>query len=195
MGKRRLNPRLAKVHRNYSVEQIARLFGLHKNTVRNWLKEGLTAIDDRRPTLILGRELLRFLLDRRQKAKQVCGPGRIFCIACRAPKVPAGRMAECLLKGPNTGNLCGICPDCDRLIYRRVNPTKIDVVGGDLEITVTRAPPRIVQSCAPSLFNVGLMSIRAYSNFPETVTPVDYLMSCSIALGITKRRTTKYPFK
>jgi Helix-turn-helix domain len=151
MGKRRLNPRLVKVHRNYSVEQIARLFGLHKNTVRNWLKQGLAAIDDRRPTLLLGRELLRFLLDRRQKGKQACGPGRIFCIACRAPKVPAGKMAECLLKGPTTGNLCGICPDCERLIYRRINPSKIDAVRGDLEITVTHPPSRIEERIVPSV--------------------------------------------
>jgi hypothetical protein len=76
--------------------------------------------------LILGRELWRFLQQRRQKAKQVCGPGRVFYIACRAPKVPAGKMAECIPTGPRSGNLRRICPDCDRLIYRRVNLTKID---------------------------------------------------------------------
>lgn len=32
MGYRHPNPRLVKVHRNYSVEEIARLFGIHKNT-------------------------------------------------------------------------------------------------------------------------------------------------------------------
>jgi hypothetical protein len=125
------NPRLVKLHRNYSVEEIARLFGLHKNTVRNWLRQGLAPIDDRRPLLILGRELSRFLQERRRKAKQVCGPGRIFCVACRAPKVPAGKMGDCIATGPRSGTLCGICPDCDRLIYRRVNLTKIDAIRGE----------------------------------------------------------------
>jgi Homeodomain-like domain len=143
VGNRRPNPRLVKVHRNYSVEEIARLFGLHKNTVRHWLKQGLVGIDDRRPMLILGRELSLFLHERRQKAKQVCGPGRIYCIACRAPKPPAGKMAECIPAGPRAGNLRGICPDCDRLIYRRVNLAKIDAVRGDLEVTFTRPQPRI----------------------------------------------------
>jgi hypothetical protein len=32
MGYRRPNPRRVKLHRNYSVEDIARLFNLHKNT-------------------------------------------------------------------------------------------------------------------------------------------------------------------
>jgi len=34
MGYRHPNPRLVKVHRNYLVEEIARLFRVHKNTVR-----------------------------------------------------------------------------------------------------------------------------------------------------------------
>jgi len=59
MRVRHPNPRLVTSHRNYSVEDIARLFGVHKNTVRDWLKLGLAAIDDRRPMLILGRERCR----------------------------------------------------------------------------------------------------------------------------------------
>jgi predicted DNA-binding transcriptional regulator AlpA len=52
MGSRHPNPRLAKIHRNYSVEDASRLCGIHKNKVRNWLREGLKPIDDQRPTLI-----------------------------------------------------------------------------------------------------------------------------------------------
>ena len=151
MGSRHPNPRLVKIHRNYSVEDIARLFGIHKNTVRSWLKQGLAAIDDPRPTLILGRELFRFLHERRQKGKHSCGPGRIFCIACRARQVPAGNMAECIPASALAGNLCGICPDCDRLIYRRVNLTKIDAVRGELEIAFTQPRPRLGERAAPSV--------------------------------------------
>src|SRR5262245_55500352 len=151
MGSRHPNPRLVKLHRNYSVEDITRLFGIHKNTVRNWLKQGLAAIDDRRPILILGRELSRFLQERRQEAKQLCGPGRIFCIACRAPKVPAGKMADCTATGPLAGSLCRICPDCGRFIYRRINLPKIDAVRSDLEITFTQPRARIGERAAPSV--------------------------------------------
>jgi hypothetical protein len=151
MGYRHPNPRLVKVHRNYSVEEIARLFRVHKNTIRSWLKQGLCPIDDCRPTLILGRELRRFLYERRRKAKQTCGPGWIYCIACRAPKEPAGKMAECIPTGPQGGNLRGICPDCNRLIYRRVNLAKIGEVSGDLDITFTQPGPRIGESAALSV--------------------------------------------
>lgn len=117
MGRRHPNPRHAKIHRNYSVEEIARLFGIHKNTVRSWLKQGLQAIDSQRPTLVVGRELSRFLYEWRKTTKQSCGPGRIFCIACRSPKVPAGQMADCIPTSATSEALCGICPDCNRLIY------------------------------------------------------------------------------
>src|SRR5262245_837841 len=127
MGSRHPNPRLAKIHRSYSVEEMARLFNIHKNTVRNWLKQGLKPIDDQRPTVVRGEELRRFLSDRRTRAKQTCGPGRIFCLPCRAPKVPALKMVECVQVSDTVGTLRGICPDCGRMIYRRVNPLKLAV--------------------------------------------------------------------
>jgi hypothetical protein len=164
MGSRHPNPRLVKIHRNYSAEEIARLFGVHKNTVRSWLKQDLAAIDDRRPILILGRELRRFLQERRQRIKQSCGPGRIYCIACRAPKVPAGKIAECIPTGPLVGNLCGICPDCDRLIYRRVNLAKIEAVRGELEITFTQPGLRIGESADRSVNCDSGQKAKAHEN-------------------------------
>jgi len=151
MGHRHPNPRLAKIHRSYSVEDLARLFKVHKNTVRNWFKQGLEPIDDQRPILIRGQELRRFLIERRSRAKQACGPGRIYCLPCRAPKVPAGKIAECLQIGETIGTLQGICPDCNRMIYRRVNLSKLDLVRGDLDFTVTQARPRIEETAKPNV--------------------------------------------
>jgi hypothetical protein len=151
MGARHPNPRLAKIHRSYSVEEVSRLFTIHKNTVRNWLGQGLTPIDRQRPTVIRGVELRRFLTDRRAGSKQTCGPGRIFCLPCRAPKGPAGNMAECVAVSETTGTLRGVCPDCERMIYRRVNPQKLDAVRGDLDITVTQARPRIDETTKPNV--------------------------------------------
>jgi hypothetical protein len=151
MGNRHPNPRLAKIHRSYSVEELARLFKVHKNTVRNWFKQGLEAIDGERPTVALGAEIRRFLTDRRARGKQVCGPGRIYCLPCRAPKVPAGNMAECVATTDAAGTLCGICPDCDRMIYRKVNPLKLNAVRGDLDVTFTQAEARIEETTKPNV--------------------------------------------
>ncbi|HWV55271.1 helix-turn-helix domain-containing protein [Pseudorhodoplanes sp.] len=150
MGIKHPNPRLAKIHRNYSVEELAGLLKVHKNTVRSWVRDGLRPIDDQRPTLIRGDEVRRFLIERRANAKQSCGPGRIYCLPCRAPKVPAGNMAELRSEGAN-GSLCGICPDCNRLIYRRVNPARMDAVRGDLDISIARAATRIEETSRPNV--------------------------------------------
>ena len=151
MGSRRPNPRLAKIHRNYSVDDVSRLFNIHKNTVRNWLRQGLEPIDDQRPTLIRGQELRRFLADRRSRSRQTCGPGRIYCLPCRRPKVPAGQIADCIRTGDTTGTLQGICPDCNRMIFRRINPQRLNAVRGDLEIMITQARPRIEETSNPSV--------------------------------------------
>ena len=146
MGSRHPNPRLAKIHRSYSVEEIARLFCVHKNTVRAWLRQGLKTIDNQRPTVARGEAIRLFLEQRRAQTKCPCGPGRIYCLPCRAPKVPALKIAECVTTGNTTGTLQGICPDCGRMIYRRVNPQKIASVRGDLDVTFTQAESRIEET-------------------------------------------------
>ena len=37
------------------------------------------------------------------------------------------------------------------MIYRRVNPQKLDAVRGDLDITVTQAGPRIEETVRPNV--------------------------------------------
>lgn len=59
---RNLNPRLAKVHRTYIVEEIARRWGVHRNTVRQWNRKGGATIDKKRPLLVKGRDLGEFLI-------------------------------------------------------------------------------------------------------------------------------------
>lgn len=141
--KRHPNHRLVKIHRNYTVEEITRLFGCHRNTVRHWIKRGLPTIDLRRPLLILGRDLAEFLQKQRQKNKRKCHPGEIYCVKCRAPRQPGGDMADYRPLTPAVGDLIGICPQCETLIYRRVNLAKLALVRGKLNITMPQAQEHI----------------------------------------------------
>ena len=145
------NPRLAKIHRNYTVDEAARLYGVHKNTVRQWMKQGLPVSDDRRPALILGGDLRDFLTAKRTRNKQPCKPGEIYCVRCRAPKVPALGMADYLPLTITSGNLAGMCPDCEGMIYRRVSLAGLDAARGNLDVTVTVARQHIVESRNPSV--------------------------------------------
>ena len=151
MRKRRPNYRLVKIHRSYTVEEIARLFGNHKNTVRDWVKAGLPTSDRKRPTLILGRELAAFLQARRTKNKRPCQPGEIYCVRCRAPKLPAGEMAEYQPHTETMGNLVGICPDCELMIYRRASLAKLQAIQGKVSVTFTEAKRQVSESNQPTV--------------------------------------------
>jgi hypothetical protein len=148
---KRLNPRRVKLHRNYTVGEAARLFHVHKNTVRGWLGSGLESVDDRRPILILGRKLSAFLHARRQRRRQRCKAGQLYCVRCRAPKACAARTAEYLPITSNSGHLRGTCPGCGTRMYRRVSLRKLAEVAGDLQVQLPGAEQRIEDTASPSL--------------------------------------------
>jgi hypothetical protein len=60
-------------------------------------------------------------------------------------------MADCIAMSPTTATLHGICPDCNRMIYRRVNPRNLDTVRGDLDVTITQARLRIEETAEPNV--------------------------------------------
>lgn len=151
MSKRHPNHRHVKVHRNYSVEDVADLFGIHKNTVLNWKKNGLETIDDERPMLFYGKILAAYLQANRTKHKQPCKPGEIYCIRCRAPKVPAGDMAEYQPVTTTVGNLLAICPDCELMMNRRISLSKLELFRRQMDITLPQALQHIVESNQPTV--------------------------------------------
>lgn len=151
MKKRLHNPNLAKMHRSYTVEEVAELYGVFKGTVRNWIKAGLPVLNEKRPMLIKGNDLKAFHQARRKKNKQTCQPGEIYCVRCRTPKIPAGNMADYRIITEKIGNLEAICPDCEKIINRRVSLTKLALVRGNLDITMPQALQRITDSNQPSV--------------------------------------------
>jgi hypothetical protein len=148
---KRLNPRRVKLHRNYTVDEAARLFRVHKNTVRGWLKSSLQPIDGRRPTLILGRELARFLHARREHKRQRCRADELYCFRCRAPRGSAPGTAKYLPLTPSSGNLRATCSDCGTRMYRRVSLYKLAAVAGALQVHLPQALQRIVEGAELSL--------------------------------------------
>jgi len=146
MAKRHQNPRLAKIHRSYKVDEIADLYGTHKNTVLNWIKQGLPTFDNKRPLMILGSDLNAFHAKQRVKNKRPCKPNEIYCMKCKVPKEPASGMVEYQSVNAKTGNIIGICPECETLMFRRISNTKIQQFSEQMGFTIPQAHLHIVDS-------------------------------------------------
>jgi hypothetical protein len=143
MANRKIDARRVKIHRNYEISEAAKLLGVHKNSLQNWFKSGLARIDDKRPILIHGSELRRFLDQRRNQFKITCGPGQLFCLKCRAPRHPCGGLVDYVPITLVSGNLKAICEVCDTFMFRRVALLKIDTVTVGCEVAFPQGQQRI----------------------------------------------------
>ena len=150
MGKR-LNPNLAKIHRNYTVGEVANIFPVHKNTVRSWVKDGLVTCDDKKPLLILGSDLKHYLQAKKQKNKRKCQPFEIYCVRCRSPQLPAEKIVDYEPINSRLGRLIGICPACNGIINKFINIAKLKQIQDKLDITIPKALKHINESSNPLL--------------------------------------------
>ena len=125
--------------------------GVHRNTVRQWLKNGLHAIDTRHPTVILGTTLADYLRLRRTRNKRPCQPGEMYCMRCREPKLPADLRAEYRTLTETQGNLIGLCSVCKSRMFRRVSLAKLSLVCGTLRVTPPQAQGHIDESPTPTV--------------------------------------------
>ena len=147
---KRINPRLAKLHRSYSVTELAVVLSVHKHTVRNWLKIGLPSIDDAKPTLITGKDLQQWWSTQKKLAKRPCKPGQLYCFKCREPKAPALGMVEFAQLNNTSGNLKALCETCGTMMHQRTRLTDIAAKMPGLDIQITQAPSSIGEWTPPS---------------------------------------------
>jgi len=136
MANRRIDPRRIKTHFSYTVEEAADALGVHKNTVRMWIKAGLAVADDRRPTVMSGAAIRAFLENRLKARKSPLKPGEFYCFRCREPKSPAGGMADFVAAGGGLGTLTGLCPDCETIMHRRASFVKLEAAKGKIDVMI-----------------------------------------------------------
>jgi len=149
-GRSRPNRCAVKLHRSYTVDEAASVLGVAKGTVRRWLKDGLPAISDRKPILILGGDLSDFL-KARARPKCRCGPAECYCVKCREPRPAAGGMADFIPLTPNGGNLRAICGTCGTLMHRRISHSQLKAFAAILDVSITEAPTHIGERPSPCL--------------------------------------------
>lgn len=146
----RLNPQLAKLHRSYTVDEVARLFDAHRNTVRGWFKAGLPAIDDHRPIMVQGRALRAFLQGRRDRAKRPCLPGTLYCCKCRSPREPAPGSAVFEARAAGAGTLRALCATCGCRMFRRAGLASLAGIMPQIPVRIVEAALHIEERPPPS---------------------------------------------
>src|SRR3954469_17489008 len=119
--KRRYNLRRIKETWPYTVQEIAELFGIHKNAVLRWLKGGLKSDQSQRPFLVRGDELIRFLNDRQNGNRQRCAPSEFFCFRCRVPREAYLGMADIAIDSPTRLRIKALCAVCDTPVNKAQN--------------------------------------------------------------------------
>lgn len=129
------NPHRIKIHRTYTYAEAAEVLQKHPNTITNWVRNGLRRVDDRKPYLILGRDLKEYLSAKRKGRKKPCAPGELYCMRCHAPRLPGGAMADYEAISASGGNLIAICAECGTLMYRRVRRVDLNDMFGNLQIS------------------------------------------------------------
>lgn len=149
-ARRRPNCRAVKIHRNYTVEEAARVTGCAKGTIRRWVSSGdLPAITTERPYLILGVDLVEFLKARRQKRSKL-RPHECFCLKCKAPRAPALGMAEFMPLTASTGNLRALCERCLTVMHKAISRAGLAALAGILEVTEQQGPKHLIDTPEPS---------------------------------------------
>jgi excisionase family DNA binding protein len=135
---RRPNWRRIKTLRSYTIDEAARALGVHRNSIRHWIKKGgLRAFTDQRPHLIQGGDLATFLQERRVASKRRCGTGQFYCVKCRRPQRSAEGMVDYEPMTASRGALVAICPACGILMRRFVSPARMAAVAGDFNVRPT----------------------------------------------------------
>lgn len=147
---KRINPRRAKLHWSYTVNELADRLDIHKHTVRGWLKKGLPTIDGAKPVLILGSEFQAWWCKQRKNARRPCQPGQMYCFKCREPKAPALNMVEYVADNAATGNLKAMCETCGTMMHRRTQLADLALRMPGLDIQITQAPSSIVERTHPT---------------------------------------------
>lgn len=147
----RADLRRVKIHRSYTIDEIARTTGVHKNTVRHWIEKGLPTVDDRRPALVLGSEVKRFHEASRAARKRPCAPGQMYCFKCREPRSPAFATVDYIPFDEATGNLSGLCPVCGTLMHKRASLSRLEVIAATLEVQFPHGTSRLREIPEPSL--------------------------------------------
>lgn len=107
----------------YSVEELTTLYSVSANTVSNWVGEGLTPSDVKRPRLFQGAELQRFQKENRQRNAIKLRPGQFKCFSCKAAVFPKVETVCDSCTTDMRHMYSAECPNCSSTVWKASNET------------------------------------------------------------------------
>lgn len=130
--------RRIKAHLNYTLEEVAKICGVTKKTVRRWIKSGELQIcnDKRRPPLVLGRALAAYLFDRSKRRRFSCAPGELPCFRCGMGRAPAGGVATYRPQSSTRGILSAACTHCLTPMFLFSSPAGIVAIRSQIDVRI-----------------------------------------------------------
>ncbi len=104
----------------YDLDEICALFadtGLHIQTVRKWVKNGLKTIDNGKPSLIYGNDLIVFLKAQNDKGKCQTRFDHMYCMKCKDARPIYQNKIKADLKNGFL-KVCGHCRECKTTMHK-----------------------------------------------------------------------------
>lgn len=123
MGKR-ANPMAVKAALTYDIKEAARAFGVTSATIRNWIKDGLPVMSERKPYLMLGLALREYLRAKYKAAKRPLGADQLFCPACKEGTRPYDMQVTLMPVTLKTDLLKGVCGQCGGTCTRMISKSQ-----------------------------------------------------------------------
>lgn len=139
--KRKFNLNHIKKNYSYSILEICESFGKHKNTIYNWIDDGLKTLGNQKPILIHGSDLKEYLHKKYHTKKSIRqSENEIFCCKCQKYQKPFGNLIDVFLYTKNRGNLQGICEVCDTKIYQTFGVRKLGLIEKTFDVVKVHNP-------------------------------------------------------
>ncbi len=101
---------LARINTNmsYTLHEITDRLNINHKTCLRWIQDGLAIVDgSKKPILILGSTLKKFLTNKHMKKQFKLGRSEFYCLTCKKPTM-AKRGSNKILSGRKTA-LCRVC--------------------------------------------------------------------------------------
>jgi transposase len=131
--------------RCYTIPEAAGVSGVSDRTIRTWIKQGLTAMSDERPTLVRGDALVSFIQGQRQGRKSRLSPDEFYCLKCREARKPAGGLVDCEKDGTRA-KLTALCETCDTLMYKPIAHERVAILTDVFDVTLRGEAPETLKA-------------------------------------------------